>query len=117
MVLQWKSFKIDLKSFYEFLESNIPNSDGILANDDNMIIVEASPLTEGETQLIQDYYSSLTESGEQFKLARPQLLNSAITVMKESLLTKDLNVMTVIERKVLLGLALTKAEEDTLLGV
>lgn len=61
MKLQWKSFKIDLKSFLEFLESSVPESDGIVACEENMEIIEKTKFDDDTIKLIEDYYNSLTE--------------------------------------------------------
>ena len=67
MTLNWKPFKIHLPSFYQMLENNVSNADGINACEENFFIVEKLPLTEQEQIIIMDYYDLLTEEGEQTK--------------------------------------------------
>lgn len=61
MTFTWKSFKIDLAQFLDFLQSNIPSSDGIYASEEYFEVIVKSPLSGEEVQLIQDYYDSLIE--------------------------------------------------------
>lgn len=68
MIFNWLNFKIDLNSFNEFLKSNIQNSDGIIANEVEFNIVEKEQFTQEEVDLINSYYNSLTEIGEQEKI-------------------------------------------------
>ena len=116
MVLEWKTFKIDLMSFYSFLSANIPNSDGILATEENMNIIEKNPLTEEEISLIYSYYNSLNENEEYLKVNRVQILKEKITLIKENLLINNLKISNVIEGKILLNLPLSREEEDTIIS-
>jgi hypothetical protein len=44
MILEWKDFKIDLISFKDFLDSNISNSDGMIASFEHFKIIEINSL-------------------------------------------------------------------------
>lgn len=68
MILEWFKFKIDLASLNDFLKQNIPNADGIVASPKCFEIMEKSPLTSDEQELINNYLNSLTAEGEQEKL-------------------------------------------------
>lgn len=63
MILNWKTFKIDLSKFNNFLDTNLNSYvDGIVANSDNFEIIELSPLQEEQIQIIMNYYNSLEEN-------------------------------------------------------
>lgn len=64
MQLTWKEFKINLKKFYEYLQQNVPEADGIAAYPDKFIVVEKIAFTLEKQTLIQDYYNSLTQETE-----------------------------------------------------
>lgn len=64
MILKWRDFTINLDSFKDFLDANIPDADGIVASPDNFEIIEVNPLTDDEIKQIQTYYDSLTADGE-----------------------------------------------------
>lgn len=59
MIFTWKTFKIDLQAFLDFLQSSIPNSDGIYATEDYFEIKSLTEFTVEESQAITDYYDSL----------------------------------------------------------
>jgi hypothetical protein len=59
MTFSWKENHIDLSEFYQFLKNNIPNSDGIVADEIKFIIVETQPFTQEEINSIDEYYNSL----------------------------------------------------------
>ena len=61
MKLQWKSFKIDLNSFLQFLEASVPESEGIVACEEDMEVIEKTEFDDDTIKLIEDYYNSLTE--------------------------------------------------------
>lgn len=116
MILNWKEFKIDLKSFYDFISNNIPNSDGIVANEDNFVIAEKVPFTSDDITLIMDYYNSLTESGESDKLLYPNKVLNAYNKCKISIISKNFDELTSIERKILVNSPLTESEEIELVN-
>lgn len=64
MTFNWKTFRIDLSQFLSFLESNIPNSDGIYATTDYFKIMSKGEFSDEEIALIQSYYDSLLPEGE-----------------------------------------------------
>lgn len=72
MNLEWKSFRVHLPSFCEFLLTNISGVDGIVANSEFCIIIELSPFTQEDEAIINSYYDSLTEEGEAAKF-KPEL--------------------------------------------
>lgn len=117
MILQWKPFKIHLKSLRDYISECCPNTDGIVANEDwdYFEIVEKVDLSPEEINKIQTYYDSLTESGELEKLNYPQILSDAIINCKNFLLEKSYDSMTVAEKKLLLGIKLTKDDEMSII--
>lgn len=117
MILPWKSFKIDLKSFYQFLSTNIPNSDGIIANDSHMEIVEKSTFTQSDIDMIMQYYSSLTEEVESAKINRTTTAQTKVAILKLGMVSKTYDQLTLLERKVLLGLELTESDIDELISL
>lgn len=64
MILQWKSFSIDLDSFNAFLKSDIPNADGIVAGEEHFEIIEKNTFEQSDINAVQAYYDGLTEEGE-----------------------------------------------------
>lgn len=68
MILNWKSFKIDLESFNEFLKNNVSSADGIVTDINSFTIVEKVSFTQDDTNNVNIYYNSLTEQGEFNKL-------------------------------------------------
>lgn len=62
MILQWKSYKINLDDFNKYLKENIPSADGITASPEYFEIIEISPFTEEEQSNILNYYNLLDES-------------------------------------------------------
>lgn len=59
--LNWKEYKINLEDFHVFLKQNVPNSDGIYADPNEMIIHSKVNFTDVEISLIQQYYDSMPE--------------------------------------------------------
>lgn len=116
MTMQWKTFKLDLQTFNQFLIDNVPKADGIVAYEEHFEIIESELFDQSDIDLINTYYESLTQSGEELKLTRDVRLAEAAELVKQLLLTKDLSTITTIERKILLRVPLTVDEENTLLG-
>lgn len=81
MILQWKTFSIDLPSLGAFLKTNISKADGIVADIDTFEIIEKEPFDQEDAEAIQTYYDSLTEDGEAIKSAIP-----AATIIKNKIL-------------------------------
>ena len=117
MILNWKPFKIDLKTFYQFLQDNVPNSDGIVAYDSHLDIIESSPLTESEVNLIHSYYDSLTEVSESSKINRLPNAHSKLVSLKLDMISKSYDELSTLERKILLGVELTESDIDELLSL
>jgi hypothetical protein len=115
MRLSWKTFKIDLSSFNDFLVANVPNADGISATTGDFAVVERESFGQGDVDLVNSYYGSLTEEGEFLKLNRPSLLASAVYDLRVGMLSKEYSEFSLVERKLLVGIALTVEEEDSLL--
>ncbi len=107
-------FKIDLAALQAHVESSIPGTDGIIASDINFLVV--CPDTPENAQVIQDYLATLTQEGELEKLAYPEILRQAIVTYKQSLLTKPYSALSVMDRKLLMSLALTPEEEAAILN-
>lgn len=59
MILQWKEFEINLSEFNKFLKDNITSADGIVADPSQFEIIELTPFTEIEIELVENYYNSL----------------------------------------------------------
>lgn len=114
--MEWKTYKIDLRSFNQFLQTNVPKADGIVAYEDHFVIIESEPFDQTDIDAITNYYNSLTESGEDLKLTRDVRLIQAAEVIRQDLLTIDLTNLSVIERKIMMNMTLTLDEENTLLG-
>lgn len=110
MLLQWKPFKIDLLAFKDMLDVYCPNTDGIVANEQNFEIIEKNELTGAEIQHIEDYYDSLTLESETVKLNRKYTLAEKILEIKESAITKRFQDLTFIERKILFNLPFEESE-------
>lgn len=88
----------------------------MIASDTVLEIVELEErLTVAERERITTYYLSLTDAGEQTKINRPTLLTQAILRTKEALPPKRYDDLTILERKLILGLPLTTDEENTLI--
>lgn len=114
--MQWKAFKVDIKALNQFLIANVPKSNGIVAYEDYFEIIETEPFDQADLDLINNYYDQLTQSGEELKLTRNVRLWNAAEGLKLSILTKNYNDMTAIERKLLMRIPLTVSEENDLLG-
>lgn len=116
MHLSWLAFRIDLCKMNQFLRAQVPNADGITADEEGFDVVEATPLTEESVAAINNYLDSLTEEEEAASLARPQAILSAIAATKNGMVLKLYHDLTVVEKKILLGIELTKSDEDSLLN-
>lgn len=114
MKLNWKTFYIDLNKFYLMLQDNVPNSDGIIADDIGFEIIPKQPLTQAEKNIIQNYYDNLNEEEELvFKNKQIEIKNK-IEQAKLNLLTKKFDDLTIQERKLWLGIELTKEDIESL---
>lgn len=113
MLLEWKQFRIDLESFHNLVKT-IPNTDGIVANEQRFEIVETSPLDETSVNTIINYYNALTEEGELEKIQFRENIPNVLLNCKNALLSKNYDDMSELERKVLLNLTLTNNELEEL---
>ena len=111
MILEWKQYSIHLGEFNDFLKENCPNADGIIANPDNFEIIEKNPLTQYEIDLINSYYDSLSQSGEQYKFDFENNFLTALNSYREDAI---FNNLTNLQKKAVFRLQLTKAEEYTI---
>lgn len=90
MDLQWKSFKIDLDSFSLFLKQNIPNSDGIIAEETKFTVVEKNPFTENEKDLVTNYYNGLTAEGEALKSFNPLTFRIRLATITDEFIKENI---------------------------
>lgn len=58
------SFDIDYPSFDAFLETTVPNADGLVSNDGGFEIIEKVPFTADDITAVNNYFNSLTAAGE-----------------------------------------------------
>lgn len=116
MILQWKSFKIDLASMSEYLANNISHYDGIIANNEHFEIITLQELSELEIDKIMIYYNSLNEQDEQAKLNIPISRESALLKCKNAMIHKDYDDLSLIEKKILLKIDLTEEEIQTIVN-
>lgn len=114
MIFNWKPFKIHLESLYEVVKT-IPSADGISCDDVTFIIVEKTPFTEDEKNIINSYLDSLTEEGELKKIQFKSVLNDKIIQVKLSMVSKNYDELSSIERKLLLGIQLSNEDIASLI--
>lgn len=113
MNLQWKAYRINLEDLEAWLTQNHPKTDGINASIDSFIIVEIEPLTDDEKNQIIAYYDSMPEYTD--TVSRSEKLTSALLNYKGELLLKDITTYSILDKKVLLSLPITKDEEDQII--
>lgn len=116
MILSWKEFRVDLGYFKKWLDENVPKSDGIVAAEEDITIVETEEFSSEDISLVNNYWDNITEQGELDKFNRPNILSEAIISTKEGMVSKTWVQFTSTERKIALGLSLTTIEEDALIG-
>ena len=117
MRLPWKSFQIDLSSFSKYLIDNIPAADGIVADETGLTIIEKEPFDSSIIQLINNHYNLLNEQDEFIKINRPVLLKNSIAQCKSLIVNKSYDDLSVIEKKLLIGVDLSSEDENELIGL
>jgi hypothetical protein len=116
MHVEWLPFQIDLARMHRWLQAEIPEADGITADEEGMTIIEREPFSSETQGRILDYLSSLTEQGEDASLSRPARLLARIADIREGLFARPLGSLTSTERKLLFLVPITEAEEDAILA-
>lgn len=64
ITLQWKEFDIKLDRMNRYLKDNCINYDGMIADEDVLKITFYSEETQQDTDLVNNYWNSLTENNE-----------------------------------------------------
>lgn len=112
MICNWKSFQIDLPSFLRWLNQNIPSADGICAESSNFNIIETTPFTSEEIDMINNYINLLTEEGEDIKRARPSILQTKFEAIRTAAIPKRWVDMSILERKIIAQVPLSESEME-----
>lgn len=115
MVFNWKEFKIDLKSFYEYLQQHVPNACGIVAFNSHFEIPSYTSFTQQEMDLINSYYDNLNKHSEDQKSQKPFFIHQALVDLKKGMLLKKFDELNTIEKKILLNIELSQEEIESLL--
>lgn len=116
MRLNWLSFQIHIPDLSAFISANIPQADGILADESGFEIIEVSPFQQEQIDLVNNYLASLTESAENAKIERAENLAIKIKELVEQNISVAWHKKSNIEKKLLLGQPLTTQEEDNLIA-
>lgn len=111
MTLNYKPFQIHLNSFFNFLQDNIPNSDGIVTYEEYFEIIETSQFTQDDINLILDYYDNLTEEGELEKFNLSLFESNKISIINSIDFGKNLYIEFLSTIKLL---ELTEEQNNTL---
>lgn len=118
--LKWHEFNVDLKSVETKMRNEQPSYLGNSAGANFVLYFEANSLTTQEQQDIRLWWKQdLTEAEEAIKRALPsrnvELAKSLIKAEKEAiLLIEDLSTLSVLQKKIWMGLDLSDEELDSL---
>lgn len=113
MILEWKPYTIDLELFNEWLRDNQPKTDGLVATEEELTVIEIESLNESERTTIESYYNQLPEYVKGYT---QEELQEAILNKKHDILSKDITTLTQMEKKLLLNIELTKEEKQTIVN-
>lgn len=111
MEIKWKEFNIDLESIELKFRNDYPGYTGNQALPDSLQLWFIEEPSEEIKQNIQNMMDSLTDqSPEALSYRSNSQINQAIQSLKEGIPSKTWNQMNAIERKLVMGLSITKAE-------
>ena len=113
MRLEWKSYNVDLELFNEWLRDNQPKTDGLVATEEELTVIEIESLNESEKTTIESYYNQLPEYVKGYT---QEELQEAILNKKQEILNKDITTLTQVEKKILLNIELTEQEKYDLVN-
>lgn len=115
MICQWLSFTIYLPDLQEWLSENIPESDGIVSNEDSFEIIEREPFSPEQINWVQEHINSLTPITEIDKINEVDQLKLSLLNCRMALAYKSFETLEVFERKIILGIELTEEEKSGLI--
>lgn len=110
MEIEWKEFNLDLEAMDVKLRQDEPLYVGNQASSKLELFFSEEPSQESK-DAIQSYLDSLTDESDEAKSYRSQQqLQQAIQNLREGIPAKSWNEMNAIERKLVMGLTVSKAE-------
>jgi hypothetical protein len=114
--IQWKSFKINLNRLGVVIKSISESSYcGMSANEQLVLHFESKPSLECENRITM-HINSLTSETEAAKFKQDSDEDKAVEFAKANILYSDLESLIPAERKLLMGLLLTKEDKASILA-
>lgn len=116
MLLEWKTFDVDLPGMDNLLRGSLAVYDGMVCTEANLEIIFTEEPSEEVTNTVMQYWNGLSEPSESAKINRPGLLRDAIDSLRAGMVSKRYDDLSSIEKKILLGIGLSESEENSLIG-
>ena len=108
--LAWHEHNLDLPAVDSYVRANFPNCVGNSA-DTALTFWFTEALTEEQEADLEAYWNSCTaESDEAVSYVSNETIQEASNSMRAGLVAKTWDSMSAVERKMVLGMSLTKAE-------
>jgi len=117
IALKWKEFSVNLDMVRAHIVSLEPLCCGLAGYPDRFEVIFEEMVSEESIDAIKTYWDSIdNESEEATTYASQDAVNAAIIAAKEDAVTKSWDQLSPAQRKMMMGLALTAEDKQSLLG-